>query len=77
MTGWKNGFTLTFTFKGVQCQVELRKLTLVFLSILEECAELLFADVDTATHTHRGRVWLHVNFFAHVFREENLVRMEY
>ena len=24
-----------------------------------------------------GRVWLHVNFFAHVFREENIVRMEY
>ena len=54
MTDRKNGFTLTFTFKGVQCQVELRKLTLVFLSILEECAELLFADVDTATHTHRN-----------------------
>ena len=24
-----------------------------------------------------GRVWLPLKFFAHVFREENLVRMEY
>jgi len=32
---------------------------------------------QTSIDPLKGRVWLDEKFFAHVFREENLVRMEY